>query len=83
MNNQLQSFARQTLLDGLASLPEDWLRTFNLMYGMDDGRRTVEDATAMPIEAVVAEIPEEKLDWAMQQVERSLVKLSGARMAQK
>lgn len=78
MNNQLQQFARQQLKDGLAHLSDGNQRTFKLMYGRDDGKRSVEDATAMDISAVVDEMTPEKLDWAMQQVERSLQKLATA-----
>ncbi len=71
MNNQLQAFARQTLKNGLDRLPAGWQRKFALMYGRQGGRRTVVDCEAMPISDVVDEIPEDKLDWAMEQVENS------------
>ena len=74
MNSKLQDFARTELLRGLSQLPTTWQRTFRLMYGRKNGKRSVENAETMPIEDVVAEIPDEKLDWAMQQVERSLEK---------
>jgi len=66
MNNQLQEFARQTIKDGLSKLPEDWQRKFKLMYGKE----------SMSIEEVVEKMDESKLDWAMQQVEKSLAKLA-------
>lgn len=72
MNQQLQDFARSTLKAGLARLPPENLRVFALMYGRKNGKRSVEDAVAMSPSDVVDEIPAEKLDWAMQQVERSL-----------
>ena len=75
MNSQLQNFARQSLRDGLAQLPEDWQKKFKWMYARNGGKRSLEDAEAMPIDAVVDEVPGEKLDWAMQQVENSLRKL--------
>lgn len=71
MNEQLQRFARATLKDGLAKLPESNQRLFKLMYGRANGRRSVEDAEAMDIGAVVDEIPSDRLDWAMQQVDRT------------
>ena len=75
MNIQLQEFARQTLKDGLKQLPHDWQNTFKLMYGRNNGKRSVEDAKLMPIESIVEEIPPDKLDWAMQQVKNSIEKL--------
>lgn len=72
MNSTLQEFARTKLIEGLSKLPEGWQNRFKLMYGRNGGKRSVEDTQAMPIENVVAEMPEDKLDWAMQQVEKSL-----------
>jgi hypothetical protein len=72
MNQQLRDFARSTLKAGLAQLPAMNLRVFALMYGRKNGKRSVDDAAAMSINDVVDEIPEDKLDWAMQQVERTL-----------
>jgi len=78
MNKQLQDYAREQLKAGLAQLPETWHRTFKLMYGRDNGKRSVEDAVALQINDVVDIMPEDKLDWAMQQVENSLKKLASA-----
>lgn len=72
MNQQLQDFARQTIIDGLDGLPDENRRIFKLMYGRLGGKRTMDDAIAMSIPDVVKEIPESKLDWAMQQVERTV-----------
>ncbi len=72
MNDVLQEFARNTLLDGLIRLPSENLRVFALMYGRKRGTRSVEDACAMSMEDIVKEIPPENLDWAMQQVKRTL-----------
>jgi hypothetical protein len=71
MNDTLQQFARQTLKDDLALLPEANHRIFKLMYGRNNGKRTVEEAEALPIDTVVDAIPAEKLDWAMQQVKNT------------
>jgi hypothetical protein len=76
MNEKLESYAREELKAGLAQLPADWQRMFKLMYARDGGKRSVEDAEAMPIDDVVEQVPAEKLDWAMQQVQNSLNKLS-------
>jgi len=66
MNNQIQDFARQTLKDGLSQLPEDWQLMFKRMYSHENLEASIND--------VVDSMPEDKLDWAMQQVERSLAK---------
>jgi hypothetical protein len=76
MNVLLNEIARQFIRDGLAVLPDGHKRTFRLMYGRKNGKRSVQDAENMPIDDVIAEIPTEKLDWAMQQVDASLAKSS-------
>jgi hypothetical protein len=72
MNQQLQDFARASLKEGLAQLLPKNHRIFALMYGRKDGKRSVEDAVAMPYADIVDEMEPEKLDWAMQQVQRSI-----------
>lgn len=64
MNEQLQKFARDTLKAGLAQLPTHNHRIFKLMYSHKNLDADIND--------VVEEIPEDKLDWAMKQVENSL-----------
>jgi hypothetical protein len=75
MNDNLKTYAKSQILDGLLKLPEDWQEKFKLMYGRNGGKRSIEDTKAMMIEKVVNEIPEEKLDWALQQIENSLKRL--------
>ncbi len=72
MNEQLRDFARMTLKDGLAKLEPKHHVIFKRMYARNNGERSIEDALAMDINDVVDEIPDEKLDHAMQQVQRSL-----------
>lgn len=79
MNKQLQDFARAELKTGLAELPEENHRTFKLMYARDNGKRSVVDAVAMPINDVVDLMSPEQLDWAMQQVKASLDKMLNAK----
>lgn len=67
MNTQIQDFVRQTLKDGLARLPESNCMLFKRMYSHKN--------LDADINAVVNQMPEDKLDWAMQQVQRSLDKL--------
>ena len=66
MNAQLQAYARQTIKEGLAQLPDGAQLLFKRMYA--HGR------LEMPINEVVDQMPEDRLDWAMQQVERTLAK---------
>ena len=74
MNKQLEEYARKTLKDGLSKLTQANHRVFKMMYARDNGHRSVEDAEAMDINEVVDKIPIENLDWAMQQVQRTLNK---------
>ena len=67
MNKILQDHARSYLKDHLKLLTENHRHTFKLMYSYNN--------LELPIEDVVDQMPEDKLDWAMQQVQRSLVKL--------
>jgi len=66
MNNKLQDFARDDLKEGLAQCTEEEQHFFKRMYSPDD--------LELPIDDVVDSLPDEKLDWAMQQVERTLAK---------
>ena len=66
MNKQLEEFARDTLKEGLAQLPYDQQLLFKRMYS----HKNLE----LPINDVVDQMEPEKLDWAMQQVRRSLEK---------
>lgn len=75
MNNTLEQFARANLKEELAKLPESNHKIFKLMYGRNNGKRSVQDAEAMDVNAVVDEMEIEKLDWAMQQVANSVAKL--------
>lgn len=67
MNEALKNFAREELKKGLAQLPEGWQRKFKQMYSHGNLDANIND--------VVDNLPEDKIDWAMQQVESSLKKL--------
>lgn len=67
INKQLDQFARQTLKEGLAQVPESWQLLFKKMYANGN--------LELDIDTVVDRMPEDKLDWAMQQVDRSIAKL--------
>ena len=66
MNKTLEKFARDELKKGLAKCTEGEHLMFKRMYSHKN--------LDMDINDVVDSMPSEKLDWAMQQVERSLAK---------
>lgn len=68
MNQQLQEFARATLKDGLSRLSEREQLVFKRMYSHED--------LTLDIDTVVNNMPSDRLDWAMRQVENSLKKWS-------
>ena len=70
MNSQLQEFARNELKSGLAQCPDGYQLMFKRMYANGNLNMSIED--------VVDNMPSDKLDWAMQQVENSLTKLRKA-----
>ena len=74
MNKTLQEFARKTLVEGLNSLPSENRRIFALLYARNNGKRSVDEAYAMSVEQIVEGMPEDKLDWAMRQVENTIEK---------
>lgn len=65
MNKQLEQIARDKIKEGLADLPDGWQDIFRRMYG-EQGQ---------DINDVVDQMPADKLDWALTQVENSLDKL--------
>lgn len=76
MNSKLERFARDSLKEDLNLLPERWQEMFKLIYGSKNGKRSIDNIKLMSINDVVDEIPSEKLDWAMQQVENSINKIN-------
>jgi len=64
MNDKVLEFMRKELKEGLSLLPESMQTIFKRMYSHNNLDK--------PINDVVDDMPEEKLDWAMQQVEKSL-----------
>lgn len=74
MNEMLRNYAVDYLKNTVPNLTTGNQRRFKLMYGRDDGNRSVKDTENMDILSVVDEIPDEKLDWAMQQVMNTVVK---------
>jgi len=67
MNANLQNYARNEIKNGLSQLPENFQLMFKRMYSHGN--------LELSIDTIVDNMPDEKLDWAMQQVERSLKKI--------
>ena len=81
MNQTIEDFARSEIIKQCESLPTANQRIFRLMYGRKTtGRgiatRSVEDAEKLSITDFLAEIPAEKLDWALQQLENTRLELN-------
>lgn len=66
MNEELQNYARTKIKSGLAQCSEGQQKLFRRMYSHDDLTQEIND--------VVDNMPSEKLDWAMQQITRTLEK---------
>jgi len=64
MNNDLQVFAREEIKKGLSQCNDRQRDLFKRMYAYNKPELTMAE--------VVDAIPEDKLDWAMQQVKRTL-----------
>ncbi len=64
MNKQLQDYARRTLKEGLAQCSDKSQLLFKRMYSFEDLEKSINDVVDM--------MEVEKLDWAMQQVQRTL-----------
>ena len=65
MNKILADFARQNIKGGLAKCTSGQVMFFKRMYSHEN--------LEAEIESVVDNMPEEKLDWAMVQIQRQLV----------
>lgn len=70
MNEVISKFCRDTLINDLARCTDAQRMIFKRMYSHKN--------TGLPIDVVVDNMPDEKLDWAMQQVSRSLNKSTPA-----
>jgi hypothetical protein len=69
MNEQLQAHARDTLKEGLAQCSNREQLLFKRMYAHNN--------LDMPINEIIDNMEVEKLDWAMDQVRRTLDKKKG------
>lgn len=75
MNHILDKAARDYIKNYIVELPEGWQNTFKLMYGRKNVKESVDEIKNKSILKVVEQMPQDKLDWAMMQVENSLKKL--------
>jgi len=66
MNQQLQDFARDELKKGLSKCSEAQQHLFKRMYSHNDLDASIDD--------IVNGMSEEKLDWAMRQVQSTIEK---------
>ncbi len=73
MNEDLQIFARDQLKNGLAQCTDGEKTLFKRMYSFPNGVNKPADLEK-DIDSVVDDMDAEKLDWAMQQVSRTLKK---------
>ena len=67
MNSQLVAYARKKIKEGLSELSEGHQVVFKRLYSHEN--------LELPIDEVVDNVPEEKLSWALTQVQNSLKKL--------
>ena len=67
MNSQLVAYARKKIKEGLSELSEGHQVVFKRLYSHEN--------LELPIDEVVDNVPEEKLSWALTQVQNSLEKL--------
>lgn len=74
MNPALSKFARDTIKDGLAKLTDGQRHMFGLMYVTRTGKHGETFDQWATIDEVVDRMPDEKLDWAMRQVENTIKK---------
>lgn len=66
MNDQLQTYAKDTLKEGLAQCTEGEQLLFKRMYAHAN--------LELSIDEVVDQVEDDRLDWAMEQVQRTLDK---------
>ena len=67
MNSQLVTYAREKIKEGLSKLSEGHQAVFKRLYSHEN--------LELPIDKIVDNMPEGKLDWALTQVQNSLKKL--------
>lgn len=76
LNHILKEYAKQWLNEQLPSLPDANVEIFHMMYGRDNGNRSVADALEMSTSGIIDEMLDDQLNHAMKQVENSKIDLS-------
>lgn len=73
MNKKALEFYKKEIMDGLAKLSEDHQVVFKRMYSPHNLDKE--------LKAVVNDMPEDKLDWALTQVANSINKIANQNKA--
>jgi hypothetical protein len=73
MNDTIEKFTRQEILEKLQTLPESYQRMFLRMYNYSVSSESNNPADY--ISETVSNLPTDKLDWALTQIENSIKKL--------
>lgn len=66
MNKTIEKYAREQIKSGLNQLEEECQMLFKRMYSHNDLKKS--------IEKVVDDMPTDKLNWALSQIENTLAK---------
>jgi hypothetical protein len=73
-NETFIQLGKDKLKELLAQCTEPQKDMFKLMYGRNNGKRSVEDAKLMWVNKVVDEMSPDKIDWALTQCEKTVEK---------
>lgn len=74
MNKTFATAGRKILKELLVQCTKPQQELFKLMYGRDNNNRSVEDSKAMDINDCVELMDDNKIDWAITQVESTIFK---------
>ena len=74
MNQTLKNFGTNKMVELLNQCTPPQQRMFKLMYGRDNGKRSVEDAEKLTIDEVVSMVAAERYSLALDQIERTIAK---------
>jgi hypothetical protein len=83
MNPSASKWLRDEIKSGLAQLPQGWQKRFKLLYGVKPNTQRItpeidRELDSKTIDTVVDEMDDDKLDWALTQVQNSLSKASSS-----
>lgn len=68
LNEQVKKYIKDEIYVGLIQLPDGWITKFKRMYSPKD--------LTVDLKTIINNLPEEKLNWALTQVQNSLKKLA-------